>query len=257
MKPFFNVWDSFCRHGFLAAAILTAFYVAKARARVAGPGRHCPICGWSGREFHPIVHVAVGKWRTKASCPQCGSLERHRALFFAYHDYFRSHRRPDRILHFAPERCFRPVFQSHSSHYIASHYAQEPGDLRLDLQQLGLRDASIDLLVANGVVTYVANHDRAVENLYRVLKRGGVGLICDIVNPDGNTRELPDTPMGQRRALGGRDLAERFWPFEAEMLDTASFVPQGDHERFGIRRDDFYLIRLRKPADGERPAGAS
>lgn len=257
MNPVFNVWDTYRRRGFHAAAALTEYYVAKARALVAGPGRHCPICGWRGREFHPIAYVASGTWRTKASCPRCGSLERHRALFFVYHDYFRSHPRPVRILHFAPERCFRHLFQSHSSRYITSNYGQEPSDLRLDLEHLGLSDESFDLLVANGVLTSVANYDRAIESLYRVLKSGGAGLLCDIVDPHENARELPERPMDQRRALGGRDLAERFWPFEAEVLDATSFVPHLDHERFGIRRDDFYLIRLRKPGNGERSAGGS
>jgi hypothetical protein len=250
-----NIWSAYRRHGRESASALARYYVEKGRAIVTGPGRRCPICGWSGREFHPFVVVNRGLWRTKAACPECGALERHRALFFAYGEYFRSHATPGRILHLAPERCFRRLFHSHSAQYITSNHDREPSDLRLDVMRLGLRSGSIDLVVANGVLSYAAgDHRQAVDNLFRVLAPGGVALVCDIVDPGGRFAERLPEGHRQLRHFGGCDLAEKFTPFTANLIDIRTFVPPADHERFGIRRDDFYLIRLDKPLHGGAPA---
>jgi hypothetical protein len=254
LNPFLNIWSAYRRHGRGSASALARYYVAKGRAVLTGPGRRCPICGWSGREFHPFVVVKSGLWRTKAACPACGSLERHRALFFAYGEYFRSHPTPGRILHLAPERCFRRLFHSRSAQYITSNYDREPSDLRLDVTRLGVRSGAIDLVVANGVMSYAGDHREAVDNLFRVLAPGGVALLCDIVNPEGRSGERPPEGHGQLRHFGGRDLAQKFTPFTANLIDVRTFVPPADHERFGIRRDDFYLIRLDKPLNGGTPA---
>jgi SAM-dependent methyltransferase len=175
-------------------------------------------------------------------------------LFFAYGEYFRSHPTPGRILHLAPERCFRRLFHSRSAQYITSNYDREPSDLRLDVTRLGVRSGAIDLVVANGVMSYAGDHREAVDNLFRVLAPGGVALLCDIVNPEGRSGERPPEGHGQLRHFGGRDLAQKFTPFTANLIDVRTFVPRADHERFGIRRDDFYLIRLDKPLNGGTPA---
>jgi hypothetical protein len=247
MNPVRNLWRTYRRYGVRGASALSRYYAAKTRAYAMGPGRECPICGWTGREFHPAVYPAHGLWRTRATCPRCGSFERHRALWFGYEEFLSSRVARPRTLHCAPERCFRPLFESRSARYITSNYDHEQSDVRLDLVNLGLRDETFDLIVANGVLSSVPDLRRAVDSLYRVLSPGGSALICDLVNLQGPSRECSPSPMGDRRSFGGRDLSRTFQPFEAELHDIGDFPPAADHARFGIRRDDFYLIRLRKP----------
>jgi SAM-dependent methyltransferase len=247
MKPLLNIWRAYRRYGVGGAWALVRFYAAKVQALLVGPGRQCPICDWSGPEFHPAVYPAHGLWRSKAVCPSCGSFERHRALWFVYQDFFASRLTRPRILHFTPERCFRKLFEAHASQYVTSNYDHELSDVRLDLVNLGLRDATFDVVIANGVLTSVPNHSQAVENLSRVLAPGGSALVCDLMEPEGVLTELADNAMAVRRHYGAVDLQRTFGPFKAVLHDIRSFVPVSDHERFGIRKDDFYLIRLDKP----------
>lgn len=248
MNPLRNLWRTYRMYGRRGAYVLARYYAAKVHATVAGPGRECPVCGWTGREFHPIVYPDHGLWRTKASCPRCGAFERHRALWFAYGDFFRTRSQRMRILHFAPELCFRDLFKSRSSRYVTSNYVHERSDLRLDLANVGLIDGSFDLIIANGVLTSVPDHRGAIESLYRVLTPGGFALICDVVSPDDVTRENAERPMGLQRSIGGRDLQDSFRPFDATLVNIAECVPERDRERFRVPGDDFYLIRLEKPA---------
>ncbi|MCC7418638.1 MAG: class I SAM-dependent methyltransferase [Acidobacteria bacterium] len=251
------LWRTYRRYGRRGAWALSRYYVEKVRASVSGPGRACPICGWSGPQFHPAVYPAHGLWRRHAACPRCASLERHRALWFAYRAFLAScHARP-RVLHLSPERCFRALFQAHASRYVTGNYDHERADARLDLEHLGLADGSFDLIVANGVLSSVRDLAKAIDNLHRVLAPGGSALLCDLVKPDGVTRECADNLMAIRREFGGADLPRVFGPFTATLSDPRSLVAEADRERFGIRRDDFYLIRLDGRKDTPPPSNSA
>lgn len=67
-----------------------------------GRGRECPVCGARRRRFLPYGYVAP---RADALCPSCLSLERHRLLWLYLTRETDLLRRPQRILHIAPEVC--------------------------------------------------------------------------------------------------------------------------------------------------------
>ena len=247
MKQLQTLWRAYHNYGKRGAWALARFYAAKIQALIAGPGRQCPICNWSGPEFHPAVYPGQGLWRIKAVCPSCGSFERHRALWFAYKAFLASRAAPQRILHFAAERCFRDLFEAHASTYVTSEYVNELCDVRLDLVNLGLKDGTFDIVIANGVLTSVQDYPLAVESIYRVLAPGGTSLVCDLVTPEGVLTEVGDNPMAVRRIFGGVDLQDAFGAFNAVLQDMRAGVPESDRDGYGIRNDDFHLIRLDKP----------
>jgi SAM-dependent methyltransferase len=166
-------------------------------------------------------------------------------LWFFYREFFRSHPSPARILHFAPETCFRPLFTSHAQHYITSNFDHETSGVRLDLNHLGLMEESIDVIIATGVLT-ATDGAIAIDEIHRVLRSGGFALICDIVIPSGHSQDLPDRPMGLRYAFGELDLARHFQCFDVDLLDIVGFVPESDRERLGVRADNFNMIQVRK-----------
>lgn len=225
---------------------LISYYVEKRRATRAGPGRHCPICGWSGPEFFPIVHPGIGMCRAKAACPTCGSLERHRALYFFYRDFFGSRPSHAHVVHFAPEPCFRTLFTAHARHYFTSNFGAAASDIKLDLNRLGLRDNAIDLIVANSVLTATDGAPEIKEEMYRVLKPGGFALVCDVVLPSARRRELPHRPVDMQFAFGELDIEDDFRGFELELRPIVSFVPEADRARLGANAGEFHMIKLRK-----------
>jgi SAM-dependent methyltransferase len=167
-------------------------------------------------------------------------------LSFAYISYLRERPRPQRILHFAAERCFRTLFASHSSHYIVSEFATNTGNVRLDFDALGLKQESIDLIVANGALSCAPEHRRAVTELHRILKPDGSALICDPFSPTRPLTEWSAPCFGGRRAFGGQDLLDAFAPFRATLVPILNSIPVEDRRRFGLLGGDFALIRLDK-----------
>ncbi|HLY79692.1 MAG TPA: hypothetical protein VKQ70_09985, partial [Caulobacteraceae bacterium] len=65
--------------------------------------RKCPLCGWRGFRFEPFGNRALH--RGDASCPVCGSLERHRVARLLLQDRLRGRHR---VLHMAPESLMIP-----------------------------------------------------------------------------------------------------------------------------------------------------
>ena len=60
-----------------------------------------------------------------------------------------------------------------------------------DARQLPVDDASVDLVISNGVLNLVPLKDRAIAEMARVLKPGGRLQIADIVIGE----ELPDSAL--------------------------------------------------------------
>src|SRR5947209_7944605 len=44
----------------------------------------CPICAWTGLAFRPLV--GPGWMQTRARCPSCGGVQRHRLIALAYRE---------------------------------------------------------------------------------------------------------------------------------------------------------------------------
>ena len=63
-----------------------------------GNKRYCNICGYRFAKFNPFGLVP-----REASCPVCGSLERHRHIYI-YISAIYPFLKGKKVLHFAPEK---------------------------------------------------------------------------------------------------------------------------------------------------------
>ena len=124
-------------------------------------------------------------------------------------------------------------------------------DVRLDLRRIGMRDDSVDLLVATGVLTCVDGLACAVSEMYRVIRRGGTALLCEPVC-HGLTSEWDPQVFAARRKGGGRrsfgtaDAQKVFAPFSCEVRTRPDCLQSRDWRRLGLAQDDFAFIRLDK-----------
>ena len=94
--------------------------------RVGGAGRgpflrgarpRMPVCGARRRRFLPYGYVAP---RADALCPSCLSLERHRLLWLYLTRETDLLRRPQRILHIAPEVCLMKRLRHRAADYTTA-----------------------------------------------------------------------------------------------------------------------------------------
>ena len=135
-----------------------------------------PIDGKSFRKFLPYGY---GKQRENALSPSTLSLERHRLMWLFLNDetnFFTSTKKL-KVLHIAPEQCFLDIFRKQENlDYITSDLESPIADVKADICDLPFKDNEFDVVFCNHVLEHIPNDKKAMQELYRVLKKGGFGI---------------------------------------------------------------------------------
>ncbi len=139
--------------------------------------RTCPICGHTG------VMIAVGhppRW--DARCALCGSRERHRLLWLWVTRSGTNRLANKRILHFAPEKALRRALRDEPG-YETADLLQRGVTHQVDITRLPMSDGTYDVVIANHVLEHIDDDRKAMRELARVLKPGGIALLTAPINP--------------------------------------------------------------------------
>lgn len=243
------------RHHRLARGLYAA---ADANARssafiLRGEGRECPCCG--GR-FRRMSRRRISGWG--GICPRCRSHPRHRAIALLL---ARGELPGRRLLHFAPEPLFDPVFARLTDVDRVTADLHAPADLRLDISEMELPDSSFDLILCSHVLEHVPDDRAAMRELHRVLDAGGLALVLVPYRPEAKTYEDPSitAPLDRMVAFGqqdhlriyGRDLPDRLREagFEVEDRTAGELFDQAAVDRCELDPDE-HLFLCRQPASG-------
>jgi SAM-dependent methyltransferase len=150
-----------------------------------------PIDGKSFRKFLPYGY---GTQRENALSPSTLSLERHRLLWLFLKeetDFFglKNNTKPCfsirenlpknqlRMLHMAPEQCFlKPFKKLENIDYITADLYSPIADVKSDICDLPFESDSFDVVLCNHVLEHVPDDAKAMQELFRVLKPGGLGV---------------------------------------------------------------------------------
>lgn len=131
----------------------------------------CPVCGYRG----PFKD----KWpRRHAKCPSCGELERVRFHFLVLKEILGNRPIGDMdVLHIAPEHTFREYFRKNSRSYVSADLDRTDVDRNFDIQEIPCPDASFDLVFASHVLEYPEDDRKAIREIHRVLRPGGIAVL--------------------------------------------------------------------------------
>ena len=209
--------------------------------------RSCPCCRWSGLCFRSF---AVTEYiRNNVICPSCGSFERHRALALFYPKFFSTlPKRPERVVHFAPELALRSTIEPLCESYERSAITGDDVEHHLDLTDLDLPAGSCDVILLNHVLDCMLDDMAAIREMYRVLRPFGAVVAVVSYQPRSLTREYPPASNTRYRVYGSEDLTQRFAPFSVSVLNVAADLAPEDHQKFGIPQTVWGLV-LRKRAE--------
>lgn len=157
--------------------------------------RQCPICNFSGY-FSDYGRPP----RLDASCPRCGSLERHR-LFWLWYEKDKN-RIISPVLHFAAERFLSEIFKTafSASEYKTADISAD-SDVLLNIESIDLPDCSINTIICNHVLEHV-DDKKALSEMHRILSEKGT-LIVSIPIIEGwkETYENPSIQSVEEREL--------------------------------------------------------
>lgn len=135
-----------------------------------------PIDNQSFRMFLPYGY---GTQRNNVLSPSTLSLERHRLLWLYLKnetDFFTS-KTKKKVLHFAPEQAFYQRFRNQKNlDYTTTDLLSPLADVKADICDLPFEDNSYDLILCNHVLEHIPDDTKAMQELYRVLKPGGMGI---------------------------------------------------------------------------------
>jgi hypothetical protein len=241
--------------GLAAEAVYRRDDLHRRRAVPVPPGgRLCPVCGATARRFLPFGLDG----RREALCPACGSLERHRFLWWCLETRLGLGERRWAILHTAPEPCVEARLRSRrAGEYVSVDRYDPSADVRADLTDLPFADARFDLIVSSHVLEHVEDDRRALRELARVLKRSGRLVLMFPYDPAGPTREDPavDTPAKRLAAYGhpyhyrvyGTDVPERLAEagLAAEEVAAERVLPGFRRRRLRLRRNRLFVCSKR------------
>lgn len=133
-----------------------------------------PIDGKSYRKFLPYGYQTQ---RDNVLAPGTFSLERHRLLWLYLQnetDFFSS---PNKVLHIAPEQAFYVQFKKQKNlDYTTTDLNSPLADIKADITNLPFEKEQFDIVFCNHVLEHVLDDQKAMLELIRVMKKGGVGI---------------------------------------------------------------------------------
>lgn len=215
-------------------------------ARYRGDSVECPCCESTFSRFLPH------RGRSRAKCPRCGALERHRVLWLFLERETDLLRRPGAMLHVAPEYAFlRRLSTVPGLRYVTGDFDSALATHRLDVMDLPFDSAGFDFLICNHVLEHVEDDRLAMAEIHRVLKPGGWAiLMCPVDQRRASTLEdaTAVTPAQRHRTFGQADHLRLYGRDYADRLAAAGFEVRADRyldgfsereiARFGLRREE-------------------
>lgn len=134
-----------------------------------------PIDGKSFRKFLPYGYE---NQRENVLSPSTLSLERHRLLWLYLKnetDFFTA---KHTMLHFAPEQAFYKRFRKMKNlDYTTTDLNSPLADVKADICKLPFENNTYDIIFCNHVLEHITDDKKAMEEIFRVLKPGGMAIL--------------------------------------------------------------------------------
>ena len=151
-----------------------------------------PIDGSSYRKFLPYGYQKI---RENALCPGTLSLERHRLLWLYLERETNFINNAIKVLHVAPEQVFYQKFKTFTHwEYTTTDLYSPLAEIKADLCELPFQDNYYDLILCNHVLEHIPEDQKAMQEMYRVLKPGGT-LIAQVPLEENRTETFEDNSI--------------------------------------------------------------
>ncbi len=204
-----------------------------------------PIDGSSYRKFLPYGYQ---KLRPNALCPGTLSLERHRLLWLYLSRETDFLKKNLRVLHIAPEQVFYATFKALKNwDYTTTDLHSPLADVKADICALPFENEAYDLIFCNHVLEHIPDDQKAMKELYRILKKGGT-LIAQVPLDENRETTFEDDSITDKKErtqifgqydhvrIYGLDYYERLNAigFDAHGIAYLNSLSKEEIQRFGL-----------------------
>lgn len=203
--------------------IISAFFI--------GNKFECPVCGFHAHKFIP-VHDGENQL-----CPHCGSIERKRLLWLYLSDELKIQEQNNfNVLHFSPSPAlFRKLKAMKNIEYVPTAFDNPLIKNHFDITSLPFAENYFDLIICYHVLEHVANDKKAMSELYRVVKHGGILLIQVPYSENDTVEDSTITNPTERKKHFGQEDHVRYY-------GRIDFVKRLENAGFKVEENVFAKI---------------
>ncbi|NMH88530.1 class I SAM-dependent methyltransferase [Flavivirga algicola] len=196
--------------------------------------------------FKSFLPYGYGKQRNNVLSPSTLSLERHRLLWLYLQnetDFFTATKK---VLHFAPEQAFCKRFRKMKNlDYVTTDLNSPLADVKADICSLPFKNDEFDIIFCNHVLEHIPDDTKAMQELYRVLKVGGMGIF-QIPQDLAREKTFEDNTITDKKERAkifgqydhvrvyGRDYFDKLRSigFKVEEVDYTSTLSEADVKKY-------------------------
>jgi SAM-dependent methyltransferase len=241
-----------------------------------GSSYRCPVCltglsrfkpGWAYAEElvrYGFVHSpsALETFNFDAyTCPRCDATDRERLIALYLAEMFRGFdpSRRYRLIEFAPGEGLHTLVKRYRFlEYRSADLHRNDVDDKVDITEMRTyADRSVDVVLCSHVLEHVPEDRRAVQELHRILKADGFGIVLvPLISGVDETNEDPaiDTPElrwkyfgldDHMRQYGRSDFVNRLVGagFEVDQLGVGHFRAAAFKEAGITEKSVLYVVR--------------
>ena len=209
-----------------------------------------------GKSFSRFLPYGYENQRDNVLSPSTLSLERHRLLWLYLineTDFFTA---AAKVLHFAPEQAFYKRFRKLKHiEYTTTDLNSPLADVKADICNLPFADNEYDIIFCNHVLEHIPNDTKAMQELYRVLKPGGMAILQIPQDLNRETTFEDDSitdPQERARIFGqydhvriyGRDYFEKLRSigFKVDEVDYTSILSKEEVTKYCLTKGEILPV---------------
>ena len=203
-----------------------------------------------GNTFRAFLPYGYNKIRNNVLSPSTFSLERHRLLWLYLKNETSFFKAKLKVLHFAPESALMNQFKKLKNLSYDTIDLNSPiADIKADICDLPFLDNSYDFILCNHVLEHIVDDNKAIRELYRVLKKNGIGIFQVPIdyNRDTTFEDFSVTNKKERNKLFGQYDHVRIYGLDFfDRLENAGFTVERCEYTSKLSKEDIIKFCLPK-----------
>ena len=188
----------------------------------------CPCCNGHFRNFMTITQ---NQW--DRACPKCLSHSRHRLMSLYLKNRTNIFSNNLKVLHIAPEYAlYRTLRSSSNLEYISADLDSSLAMVKMDITSIQFEDNTFDVIICSHVLEHVLDDQKAMRELFRVLKPGGWAILQSPIDLTRDTTfEDPKivSPDDREKAFGQSDHVRIYGCDYKDRLEAAGLIVKIDN----------------------------
>lgn len=208
----------------------------------------CNICGWEGNTFGFGGSLSSQKINKNHFCLQCKSTPRGILLIKYVADEVINRGRKFSILEIGPAKYTSEYFRALDNiSYISLDLFKDFTDFKMDVTDLKFEKKKFDVVICSHVLEHIEKYEKAIKEMYGILKKDGLGIIMIPINENMMRTEKikGETFLGYgHRWNFGQDFHQilNSIGFIVTQINYCKYLSQDEIKKYGLKDEPIFQV---------------